>query len=235
VIASVAAPNAAAQLIGLYRTIPGTLAAYQYQADEIQTELLPVDLTVNFSGDGGQLSATIHRPIIGAHADGTPIFPIASSFPMRVTGSSTNDVRFHGDLLGTQYLFDWEVTSGAGTDLMSNGSVYWAGGRYEQTSIANARLVRSLIGDYNDDRRVDVADYVLWRNQVGSSNTLRNDLIGGKIGTAQYDQWKIHMGESIGSGSGPASGGSAVPEPGGAWLALLWAGVLRRRSYRHGA
>ena len=55
-------------------------------------------------------------------------------------------------------------------------------------------------GDYNDDGNVDAADYVVWRKNNGTNNTLPNDEIGGTIGTAHYNQWRDNFGES-GAGS----------------------------------
>ena len=73
-------------------------------------------------------------------------------------------------------------------------------------------------GDYNNNGAVDAADYVLWCANQGTNNVLPNDPIGGTIGTAQYDQWRGHFGQSGGSGSGAATN-VAVPEP--ATLLLL--------------
>jgi hypothetical protein len=66
-------------------------------------------------------------------------------------------------------------------------------------------------GDYNDNGIVDAADYVIWRENLGTSNPLPHDPTGGTIGTQQYNTWRAHFGQSAGSGSG--LDGSAVPEP----------------------
>jgi hypothetical protein len=90
-------------------------------------------------------------------------------------------------------------------------------------------LSAGIAGDYNNNGVVDAADYVVWRKNDGSTNTLPNDLIGGTIGTAQYNQWRTHFGQTTGSGSG-ARANAAVPEP--ATLVLLLvatAGALIRR------
>jgi hypothetical protein len=80
-----------------------------------------------------------------------------------------------------------------------------------------------LPGDYNDDGKVDAADYVIWRANEGTNNILPNDPIGGMIGTAQYDQWTANFGEmSPGGGSALAT---AVPEPASLWLVMLAIGV----------
>jgi hypothetical protein len=66
-------------------------------------------------------------------------------------------------------------------------------------------------GDYNDDHVVDAADYVVWRNNVNTTNRLPNDLIGGTIGADHYDQWKSNFGATNLQPVGTA--GLAAPEP----------------------
>jgi hypothetical protein len=75
-----------------------------------------------------------------------------------------------------------------------------------------------VVGDYNNNGKVDAADYVLWRNNVGTTTVLPNDPAGGTIGTTQYNNWRSHFGISAGSGSGPV--GAAVPEPSSAMLVV---------------
>lgn len=67
-------------------------------------------------------------------------------------------------------------------------------------------------GDYNGNGVVDAADYVVWRNNVGTTNHLPNDAIGGTIGIAQYNLWRSRFGATSGSGNG-AVAAAAVPEP----------------------
>ena len=87
-----------------------------------------------------------------------------------------------------------------------------------------------LPGDYNKNGNVDAADYVVWRKNEGTSNLLPNDLIGGTIGAAQYDQWRSHFGQIAGSGLA-ASSLATVPEPASTILMILGAafGIFRRR------
>jgi hypothetical protein len=214
--------EANAQLSGLFQSVPGTLAAYEYQANGIQTVMLPVDLTLVFSNDNptSMLTATIIKPIIGSQADGTPLYPIASIFPMRVTATSQNGQDFHGDLLGSQYLFDWKIEPADAGELLLNGRVYWAGGRIELTTINNAPLIPAVAGDYNRDGTVDAADYIIWRNNEGTTNPLPNDPIGGTIGLAHYNQWRANFGQTAGTGAA-TSVRAAVPEPATLVLLLL--------------
>ena len=68
--------------------------------------------------------------------------------------------------------------------------------------------IGGLTGDYNENGVVDAADYVVWRENLGTTNTLPNDDIGGTIGANHYNQWRANF------GSGSAGLGSAqVPEP----------------------
>ena len=76
-----------------------------------------------------------------------------------------------------------------------------------------------LPGDYNDDSAVDAADYSLWRDQLGSEDTLPNDDSPG-VSPSDYARWRSNYGRSL---SDPAAT-SSVPEP-GAWL-LVTAGGL---------
>jgi hypothetical protein len=89
----------------------------------------------------------------------------------------------------------------------------------------------TLDGDYNDDGKVDAADYVVWRQYAGTSLPLPNDPHGGEIGQLQFDTWKANFGEMEMPGSGSGSTAGAVPEPAGLALAAiaLAALVVRRR------
>lgn len=80
-----------------------------------------------------------------------------------------------------------------------------------------------LAGDFNDDGRVDAADYTLWRDQLGSNLPLPNDdQLGAPIGNAHYELWRANFGATSAS---LASGAGAVPEP-ATWLVLLSAMLL---------
>jgi T5SS/PEP-CTERM-associated repeat protein len=68
-----------------------------------------------------------------------------------------------------------------------------------------------LYGDYNQDGIVDAADYTVWRDELGSGTSLPNDDTAG-VGIDDYTRWKMHFGETGGSGAG-ASVKATVPEP----------------------
>lgn len=73
-------------------------------------------------------------------------------------------------------------------------------------------------GDYNGNGVVDAADYTLWADNLGTSNLLANDDIGGLITEAHYLQWKNNFGNTVGSGNAAAA---AVPEPSSVCLLFL--------------
>ena len=67
-------------------------------------------------------------------------------------------------------------------------------------------------GDYNDDGKVDAADYTVWRDNLGNAaGSLENDVDGGVIGAAQYDTWKANFG--LAEAGGGSLSAAAVPEP----------------------
>jgi hypothetical protein len=79
--------------------------------------------------------------------------------------------------------------------------------------------VELIAGDYNDDGRVDAADYTVWRNGLGSVFT-----------RADYDVWRNNYGIGVpDSGSGAISN-FAIPEPASALMLLV--GMLSMGSCR---
>jgi T5SS/PEP-CTERM-associated repeat protein len=128
-------------------------------------------------------------------------------------------------------LFDWGAVSGTFNTL----SLPTLAGLTWNTSQLYTNGVLSLVstgvpGDYNANGVVDAADYVVWRDNQGTTHALPNDPIGGTIGSLQYDQWRAHFGQTAGRGTS-ATANVAVPEP--ASLLLLAAAAsaicVRRR------
>jgi autotransporter-associated beta strand protein len=79
-----------------------------------------------------------------------------------------------------------------------------------------------LPGDFNDDDKVDAADYVMWRNNEGTFAILANDpYFGTEIDADQYNIWRANFGNTIPGSGGGAGLPGAVPEPGAILLALM--------------
>jgi hypothetical protein len=120
--------------------------------------------------------------------------------------------------LGNSFdLLDWAIVSGTFDTLQLptlTGGLSWDTSQLYTAGVLTITSAR-LAGDYNQDGRVDAADYVVWR---------KND-------TTQpgYNTWRANFGRSAGSGSN-ADANAAVPEP--ATLVLLLVGMLMTYSCR---
>lgn len=85
----------------------------------------------------------------------------------------------------------------------------------EGVFVSNA--VAQLPGDFNNDGRVDAADYVLWRKDDGTQTG--------------YDKWLANFGQTLSVGSSSAIRSNepqsvAVPEPTTFALLLIWAAAI---------
>jgi lysozyme len=78
-----------------------------------------------------------------------------------------------------------------------------------------ALRVHVVPGDYNHNGTVDAADYVVYRNSIGSTVNLAADGNNNQIvDTADLTYWKARLGQSASGAGGDADLGSApVPEP----------------------
>lgn len=137
---------------------------------------------------------------------------------------------------GTPHFYDWTVPNVETTTAYvrvfqdNPGSVL---GVDDFEDISNGPFTirsRILVGDYNGDGEVDAADYVVWRDTLGSTDLRANgDDTGasrGVIDAADYAVWK----ENFGNITPALRVSTAVPEPAAAcWLTLAaWYGVRRR-------
>jgi hypothetical protein len=79
---------------------------------------------------------------------------------------------------------------------------------------------QGLLGDFNEDDKVDAADYVVWRKN--GANPLPNDG-GAADSAARFTLWRANFGNMQMPGGGS---GGAVPEPSSMALVLLAIGAL---------
>jgi hypothetical protein len=86
--------------------------------------------------------------------------------------------------------------------------------------------------DFNGNRIVDAADYVVWRKNAGLMGTgtqATGDANGDmNVNQADYDLWRAAFGASL-----PAAAGAAVPEPGSLGLCLIAAIGVVATARRH--
>jgi hypothetical protein len=131
-------------------------------------------------------------------------------------------------------LIGWgsEVGTRSSTDvLFVNGAAqpytFQADGLYVTAQLSAA----GLAGDYNDDGKIDAADYTVWRDRLGAATLInRAEGITGPVGASDYNYWKVHFGEGVGGGT---AAWTAIPEPSAACLLLtitIVAANVRRRS-----
>jgi autotransporter-associated beta strand protein len=141
------------------------------------------------------------------------------------------------DVLGAGTGSSWVIATYTGTltgvfeTITSGYSVNYGTGTNSQITL-NAAGPAGLPGDFNNDGKVDNGDYVTWRKNNGTNNTLVNDGgLGTPIRADHYNLWRSNFGKPPGAGS--ALNGGAVPEPSSCaliCLALVGAmGGVRRR------
>lgn len=125
--------------------------------------------------------------------------------------------------IGTDNYYGWlrlSINNAAGTFVIHD----WA---YESELGKGIRVGElPLTGDYNSNNVVDAADYIVWRDTLGSTTDLRanGDDTGASdnvIDAADYAAWRANFGKTP---SGATLGAAAAPEP--VTLGLLAAGSL---------
>jgi hypothetical protein len=101
---------------------------------------------------------------------------------------------------------------------------------YKLTSLVAATPCNKCKGDFNNNGVVDAADYVVWRNTLGSTTELAADADGSlNITAADLMRWTANFGSTV-PGVGTSAG---VPEPATALLVMLGLSSLvavRRRA-----
>lgn len=121
-----------------------------------------------------------------------------------------------------------------GEDLLldvMNGLVFYRGTRYEISPLDLAILNDAgvptfyLAGDYNDDRAVDGADFLIWQQQLGTAvlkNTAADGNNDGFVDATDLAVWQADFGKHF---SEPATAAAQVPEPSPMALAAIGTGI----------
>jgi len=72
--------------------------------------------------------------------------------------------------------------------------------------------ISGLAGDFNNDGTVSMADYTVWRDNLGgAAGTLLNDATGTTVGEVQYLAWRDNFGAMM--SASVFTGATSVPEP----------------------
>lgn len=89
------------------------------------------------------------------------------------------------------------------------------------------QAMSTIPGDFNNDGKVDSADYAVWRKKFGSSDVLPNDPTPGVVSQSDFALWRANFGKSV---SGGFAAGASVPEPSAVTLVIAaFAACGRRR------
>jgi autotransporter-associated beta strand protein len=147
----------------------------------------------------------------------------AGAFAVNTSGTTTIDLIDLGGISpGPKTLIDWTGAStptaitlaqfalGSVSPTLAGGSLAISGTKLTYT-IPGAVGVP---GDYSGNGMVDAADYTIWRDRLGQSYQLPNEVAGttpGQVTVDDYNAWKSRFGNT--SGSGSFAGGANVPEP----------------------
>ena len=192
-------------IIGGYnQQAAGATLEFEFGGGGLQEAVFVTDTAVL----GGNLKLTLLDGAVPSAAINFIIFDALSIF-----GAFTNVA--NGQRLTT--------SDGLGSFLVH----YGAGSAFDPSEIVLSNFLPGAVpGDYNQDGRVNAADYTVWRNNLGRSTALPNDDTPG-VAADDYARWKTHFGETAGSGAG---GVAAVPESATLVLLSLAAiGLLRFR------
>lgn len=211
---------------------------YPTSSDSLPTNVLPAVETGNSAN----------------YVDGAIFTTGNSSYPMTPVGAYTQSDSAYGTLDQGGNAAEWTET------LSSSGHRVRRGGSWNQSaslmssvsretpfdnlefSMTGFRLaaisLSTVPGDYNGNGIVDGADYVVWREHVGTTYQLQNEVLNTSAGVVDQDDytaWRARFGNTSGAGAGSELMGVTVPEPGAAVLALVglvMAGVGARRERR---
>ena len=150
---------------------------------------------------------------------------------------------FNGTLVATSGFVD----IGAGLDNFTDADIATFAAAPDAASMAlpgtahfdNFVIRDGLVGDYDIDGDVDVADYQRWKATFGAAVTAGHHADGnsnGIVDAADFVVSRENLGATLfgGAGSGSAVFGVMVPEPGGLLLILAATPIILYRGFGRG-
>jgi 3-phytase len=147
------------------------------------------------------------------HTDGIDVtnFPLGSQFPQGMFIAQDNDDNFK--------LARWDVIDAAfGGALIADTS-------WDPRLIGRSQQPPALPGDYNSSRRVDAADYVVWRKWLGQSVNSYSGADGsgnGRVDAADYSVWRSNFGRNLPVASVNATEDLQATQPADATIDFLF-------------
>jgi hypothetical protein len=213
---------------------PGTMTLVNPTTGQYDFDLAEHEFTV----DQGTITASGHvlfddvdsfldlseDPVSGGPDPGEFI----GSLTLQETGSDATSRFFHADLFFPVDILE-DIPLDDGGALVATVSITGS-----LVAAADFAVPLGLPGDYNDNGMIDAADYTAWRDAMtDGASALSNDPTPGSVDDTDFDYWRAHFGEALGSGAGQGataglSGSAAVPEP-ASWLLMLCGVALLQR------
>ena len=147
-------------------------------------------VVVNLNNPVGATSAIIEFGLLNAGNDWWWAIDNVQVFTPTVLEVNTTTGKM--TILGATELTGYEITSGAS----SLDGVGWKNGNLDAQNFGPATL---LSADFNNSNSVNAADYVQWRNSVGSGagGDANGDGVSDQL---DYDLWRQQFGQSLAAG-----------------------------------
>lgn len=168
-----------------------------------------VEFSRDANGDGDfsdpEDTRNVHRLLVTGDFTGSPEYTVqisaANSLEMVASGIAD---RWYG------------TAPGAGSSISSViFSAQNSSGSFVVDAVALRRL-NALAGDYNGDGEVNLADYTVWRDSLGSTSQLAADGDrNGTINRTDFFVWRNHFGNQA-----PLDNTIGVPEPSTCWTSI---------------
>lgn len=203
------------------------------------SSLLQVEM---WDGNGSLTQVSSLAPINASQWYYVAVVSNGSTMSMYLDSNTGQGYQLQGSVPVTGALYQavpanasWDNSWTVGRGQYAGHPADWFDGIIDEVRLSNTALSPSqflfapatttLAGDYNNNGKVDAADYVLWRNGGPLSN---ETVTPGSATSEDYTVWRSNFGNT-GSGVGA---GATVPEPGAIALCVLAAGggLLRRRA-----
>jgi uncharacterized protein YjbI with pentapeptide repeats len=151
-----------------------------------------------------------------------PGIPVALGGTLKLTFA--DDVDVATQVGRTLRIFDWTSVEPTGAFAVESPHL-WDLSQLYTTGEVTLLAVNTVPGDFNGDGIVDAADYVVWRNGLGTTYM-----------PSDYELWRSHFGQTAAGGAALASA-RVIPEPPSLLFAIVLssaAGFLLRRFRRTG-
>lgn len=222
------------QTLRLYALTPG-VAGEDWDEANVTYATMPgftfdADSSTNLLDAGGALQDLGVFSVSGVEFEGN----LSSINP----NSLTDLVRSMGDHNLLTLLISYETPSNGQWRVMSREATTSDTGILSGTAGQFAAFLdfeldtSSVDGDYNDQSIVDLADYTVWRDQLGGTSLLNEEVSPNVVDNADFLYWRERFGATNPGNLQAAFEAANVPEPSTLWLLAGLSAVLIGRRVR---